>query len=65
MPKKKEIEDLSEFIPELVKVGVVGAMNIMAKLMKHCIKNLMEWKEIQIPVWSPKPQLHMHPASYI
>lgn len=58
-------KNLSEFVPELVEAGIVRAMDIMAKLMKHCIKNLIKGEEIPISVRPPQPQLHMQPASHI
>lgn len=40
-------------------------MSIVAKLMKHCIKNLIERNKFLIFVGSSKPQLYMHTCSYI
>lgn len=37
----------------------------MAKLMKHCIQNLVKWVEIPIPIWPSQPQLHMNTSSNI
>lgn len=56
---------LSKLIPKLVKVGIVRAMSIVAKLMKHGIKNLVKGKEIPVSIWPSKPQLYLNASSYI
>lgn len=37
----------------------------MAKLMKHCIQNLVKWVKVPIPGWPSQPQLHMYTSSNI
>lgn len=56
---------LSKFIPELVEAGIMRAMNIVTKLMKHGIKNLIKGEEIPVSIWPSKPQFHLNTSSYI
>ena len=60
-----EEENLSDFIPKLVELRIMRTMLIVAKLMKHGIKNLIKWEEIPIPVGPPKSQLHLNATPYI
>ena len=60
-----EEKNLSDFIPKLVEICIMRTMDIVAKLMKHGIKNLIEWEEIPISVGPPKSQLHMNATPYI
>lgn len=56
---------LSKFIPELVELGIMRAVRIVAELMKHRVEDLIIRIEISVSIRPAKPQLHVHPTTHI
>ena len=52
-------------IQEVVKISVVRAKVIVAKLVKHSIKNVFIREEIPVSVWPPQSNLNLGTSSNV
>lgn len=51
--------DLAEFVPELVKLRVMGPTCVVCELVEHGVEHLLVGDEVEVPAVAPEPQLHL------